>query len=203
MKRESKNDNLDNYRNKRLEKNEALIKKAISYIQSLSGEVTFSTVSKLSYELADIKNKEKGLTVAGITKNKLYRALVEKGQSSPLAIEKTNKKAKYSVGDLNLSLHRLRVENEKLKQDNKILTLKLKEVPDTVQLVEPVRDEIIEKNNHLQDISKSIVHRLCELEFAYIDANTRTLVLAHSGEVVIHREALEIFYKKELDGIKN
>lgn len=203
MKRVAKNNNLDNYRVKMQEQNEALVKKAINHIQSFSGAVSFSSVSKVTYELSNIENGEQGLTVAGITKNPLYRALVQdaKADKNPMKGGKT--RTKYSAGDMNLALHALRVENAKLKQNNKILTLKLKETPSLVQNVEPIRDDIIKTSNLLKSITKSIVNRLQELEVAYIDKENRSLVLSHFDEIIVPNEALKIFYKKELDEIKN
>ena len=203
MKRAAKNNNLANYRIKMQEENEALIRKSIAHIQSLSGSVTFSSVSKVSYELADIGKGKQGLTVAGITKNPLYRALVNDAKSDTTLTQGSIKRTKYSVGDMNLALHALRVENAKLKQDNKILTLKLKETPHSIQNVEPIKDEILKTNDFLMRIAKSIVNRLQELELAYIDKETYSLVLAHYGEIIVHNEALKIFYKKELDEIKS
>ena len=203
MKREPKNNNLTKYREEMLKKNETLIKRAITHIQSLSGAVTFSAVSQVTYDIADIQNGQKGLTVAGITKNPLYRGLIERAKTQTLAIENTGRKSKQSIGDMNLSLHALRVSNAELKQENKILRLKLKEVPDRIETVEPIRNDLISKHNQLQGIVRSLVNRLSELEIAYVDMETRSLKLSLYNSTIIPREALEIFYKKELDAVKN
>ncbi len=100
-------------------------------------------------------------------------------------------------------LHALRVENAGLKQENKTLALKLKEAPETIETIESIPDEIIKKAHALQSIARGIVNRLCELELTFIDSKTNTLMLAHYGEVIVHEEALKLFYKKEIDEIQS
>ena len=100
-------------------------------------------------------------------------------------------------------LHALRVENANLKRDNKILAMKIKEIPDVIETVPPIEDEIIKKANALQNIARSMVRRLCELELAYIDADTNTLRLSYYDETIVHAEALKLFYNKELDEIRS
>jgi len=203
--RKKKNNNLNKYRERLSENNEKLVRKVIAHIRGLSGAVTFSSVSKVSYELADVENGQKGLTVAGVSKNPVYRALIEEAKAnqdlhyiSPRSMPK-----KLSDGDIRLMLHALRVENENLKRDNKILTLKLKELPSPIETVSPIRDSIIQKSNFLQDIARSMTNRLCELELAYIDSGTNTLKVSHYNDVLVNREALEIYYKKELNEIQS
>jgi len=203
MPKKSKNNNLDKYREKRTKINTNLIKSAISHIQKLSGEVTFSSVSDVTYDLADMSKDEKGLTLSAITQNTLYRALVEDASEQQAFHKITPIKKNRSLGDINLMMHSFRVENQQLKREIKTLELKLREVNTDVQTIEPIRDEIIMMNEQLKDIAKSMVNQLCNLEIAYIDLENRNLVLALYGETIVHNEALQIFYKKELNEIKN
>ena len=203
MSKKAKNNNLDNFREKLTNVNEILIKKSIAHVQSLGGEITFASISKVSHDLAISLGKEKGLTSAGITKNPLYRSLVEEAKAKQALGEFVPIKKNLSQGDMHLTLHALRVEVEKLRIEKKTLEHKLRETPDRIQNVEPVRDEIIMMNNQLRDIAKAMVNQLCELELAYVDLDTRSLVLAVYGTIIVHHDALEIFYKKELDAIKN
>ena len=80
MVKKSKNNNLAEYRAFQEEKNKELILKAIKYIKTLNGIINFSTVSQVTYDLADPLKKEKGLTLAGVSKNKLYRSLIDKAK---------------------------------------------------------------------------------------------------------------------------
>ncbi len=203
--RKAKNNNLDIYKEKVASTNKALVKKAIAHIVDLSGEITFSSVSKVTYEVADIQKKQKGLTVAGISTSSIYRALVENAKANQDVGTDNRRRAKvknYSSGDLGLMIHSLRVENASLKQNNKILTSASREVEREIETVEPISEKIIKKGNALQDVSRSIVNRLCELELGYIDTQNN-LRLQGYEYILVHKEALELFYKKELDDIKS
>lgn len=199
-----KNNNLDNYRKKLVEINEALVRTAIEHIQKIDGEVTFSNVSKVTYDLADTETGQKGLTLAAITKNTVYRALVESAKASQSVFQAggAGNSKTLTSGDLRLSLHTLRVENAKFKQDNKLLKHKLMVFPEHTDTVEPIQDKIIRNANVLIDISRSIVNRLCELEIAYIDVQTETVRLIHYENVIVPKEALYLFYNKELENAK-
>jgi len=202
--RKAKNDNLQKHKERLVESNKALVNKAIAHIEELGGGITFSSVSKVTYEIADIQSKETGITLAGITKNPIYRALVEEAQANQNLDGKRKRSPnirQYSQGELGLIVHALRVENENLKHDNRILKLKLKEMPDVIETVEPIREKIIKKGNALQDVARSMVNRLCELELAYIDANN-TLRLHGYNYTIVGEEALKLFYEKELNDIK-
>ena len=203
MPKKSKNNNLDKYRKKRTKINTQLIKSAIAHIQNLSGEITFSSVSNVTYDLADMDKGEKGLTLSAISQNTLYRALVEDASDQQTFHKITPTKKNRSLGDINLMMHTFRVENQQLTREIKTLEIKLKEVNTNVQTIEPIRDEIIMMNNQLRDIAKAMVNQLCDLEITYIDLKNRDLVLSVYGTVIVHHDALEIFYKKELDAIKN
>ena len=73
-----KNNNLAEYRAFQEEKNKELVLKSIKYIKSLNGIINFSTVSQVTYDIADPLKNEKGLTLAGLSKNKLYRSLIDR-----------------------------------------------------------------------------------------------------------------------------
>jgi hypothetical protein len=77
MVKKIKNNNLAEYRAFQEEKNKELVLKSIKYIKSLNGIINFSTVSQVTYDIADPLKNEKGLTLAGLSKNKLYRSLIE------------------------------------------------------------------------------------------------------------------------------
>jgi hypothetical protein len=203
MSRRAKNNNLNKYREEQTKNNEILIRKAIAHIDALGGKITFSSVSKVSYDLAPSIGKEKGLSSAGITKNSIYRSLVNEAKARQSLGEIVPVKKNLSQGDMHLTLHALRVEVEKLRIEKKTLKHKLKEIPCSIQNIEPIRNEIIMMNNQLKDIAKTMVNQLCDLEIAYIDLETRSLRLAVYGTTIVHHDALEIFYKKELDAIKN
>ncbi|QOR61168.1 hypothetical protein ACM66Z_10910 [Sulfurovum sp. ST-21] len=206
MKHKAKNDNLKKHQQALVERNTALIKRVIEHIKQLDGEITMSIVSKVSYEIADSKKGEKGITLAGISKNKVYRALVEEAAASARMGEKQNRRGRppkhYSDGDIRMMLHALRTENALLKRENTILSQQLKEVPNAIEATEPVPDMIIREYNGVKNAARSMVSRLCEMELTYIDSETECLKVAHYNEVVVPKEALKLFYQKELHDIQ-
>ena len=206
-KKKLKNNNLVKHKEDLQKRNKALIIRAIKHIEQVGGKITMSMVSKVSYEIAKTEDKEKGITLAGISKNATYRALVEEAQAkedsginhNTVNKGKTND---YSNGDIRLMLHALRVENIELKRTNKVLVQQIKEIPDVIQTVAPIEDTLIKEYNAMRNMAKSLVTRLCELEVAYIDADEQSLKMAHFGYVIIPYEALKIFYEKELNDIQ-
>ena len=204
-KQKAKNDNLFKHKELLQKKNKALIERSILHITQLDGQINMSIVSRVTYELANIEDKEKGITLAGISKNPIYRALVEQAQANREM--KNGSKTKmgtshYSDGDIRMMLHAMRVENEELKRTNKILSQQLKEHSNVIETSEPIEDNIIREYNTIKDIAKSTVKRLCELEIAYIDTNTETLRVMHYDEILVPSDALKKFYLKELNEIQ-
>lgn len=203
----AKNDNLTKYREKSNQQNEMLIQRAIEHIASVGGDITFSTVSKVTYDIADYTKGEKGLTLPAISKSKIYRPMIEKAQASNMIVNPKQKvKAiggKYSVGDMQLVLHELRVDNAKLKIENKILAMQIKAVQIPIQGVGNIEESVIKKADEIKGVAHSMVNRLLELELAYLDTTSLTLNVALYDEVIVSYEALQLFYKKELDEIKS
>lgn len=206
MKNKQKNDNLSKYKESLQQRNKALIQRAISHIKKLGGEISMSNVSKVTYEIADIKEKEKGITLAGISKNPMYRALIDQASSEDRrqqGFQNIRGRAKrYSDGDIRMLLHTMRVENTELKRTNKILAHQLKEKENVIETSEPIEETLIIQYNEIRNTARAMVNRLRELELAYIDANTKTLRVMHYEEIIVPSEALELFYKKELDDIQ-
>lgn len=201
----AKNNNLETYRKKLVQSNEELIKNCITHIRSIGGEIKFSTVSRVSYGLAaEAKNGQKGLTLAGISTSPVYRLLVEQAQAdtSMHQVEHQGKVHRHSPGDMRLKLYALQSDNVKLKQEKRTLELKLNEVSPQIETVRPIRDEIIENSNELKIIANSLVTRLLELEIAYIDTKDETIKLLHYESVLVSKDALNKFFKKELDNAK-
>jgi len=61
MKKKPKNDNLKKHQTALVERNTALVKRAIEHIKRVDGEISMSIVSKVTYEIADRENGEKGV----------------------------------------------------------------------------------------------------------------------------------------------
>ena len=207
-----KNNNLAEYRAFQEEKNKELVLKSIKYIKSLNGIINFSTVSQVTYDIADPLKNEKGLTLAGLSKNKLYRSLIEKAKlsqnidinlKSNRGFYENSSNSNMTVADIKLQLHELRVKNVNLKMENKILSEQMKTLSSTVSTVEPVSDDMLKKYKFLYQICSNLISRLLELDVAYIDLERTTLNVQMYDDVILQKEALEILYKDKLNELKN
>lgn len=207
-----KNNNLAEYRAFQEEKNKELVLKSIKYIKSLNGIINFSTVSQVTYDIADPLKNEKGLTLAGLSKNKLYRSLIEKAKlsqnidinlKSNRSFYENSSNSNITVADIKLQLHELRVKNVNLKMENKILSEQMKTLSSAPNTIEPVSDDMLKKYKFLYQICSNLISRLLELDVAYIDLERTTLNVQMYDDVILQKEALEILYKDKLNELKN
>ncbi|MGJ0357559.1 hypothetical protein [Aliarcobacter cryaerophilus] len=207
-----KNNNLAEYRAFQEERNKELVLKSIKHINSLDGTINFSTVSQVTYDIADPLKNEKGLTLAGLSKNKLYRSLIEKAKlsqnidinlKSNRGFYENSSNSNMTVADIKLQLHELRVKNVNLKRENKILSEQMKTLSSTPNTVELVSDDMLKKYKFLYQICSNLISRLLELEVAYIDLERTTLNVQMYDDVILQKEALEILYKDKLNELKN
>ncbi len=207
-----KNNNLAEYRAFQEEKNKELVLKSIKYIKSLNGIINFSTVSQVTYDIADPLKNEKGLTLAGLSKNKLYRSIIEKAKlsqnidmnlKSNRSFYENSSNSNMTVADIKLQLHELRVKNVNLKMENKILSEHMKTLSSTTNTVETVSDDMLKKYKFLYQICSNLISRLLELDVAYIDLERTTLNVQMYDDVILQKEALEILYKDKLNELKN
>jgi len=203
MGRKPKNNNLQKYQQSLVERNTALIKRAIAHIKEFEGEITKSIVSKITYEIADPEKKEKGITLAGISKNSIYRTLIEEAAADTSKGRREFRGARqYTDGDIRMMLHAIRVENAQIKRENTILSQQLKEMPNVIEPTQTIPDKLIQEYNAIKNIARSMVSRLCEMEMTYIDIENECLKVAHYNEVIVPEEALKLFYIKELNDIQ-
>jgi len=206
MPKSQKNDNLAKYRERQQEQNKALVQRAIEHIQQLNGDVNFSLVSKVTYDIADATKGEKGISLAGLSKNKIYRSMIEKAKLSNGVNSdnlKNSTKSRVSIGDMQMSFHAIRVENAKLKMENKVLSERVKEITAPVQELGNIDINIMKQYDEMKQVCSSLVSRLLELELAYIDNEKKTLNIAIYDEVILQKQSLELFYQKELHAIKS
>ncbi len=206
MSKNQKNENLNIFRQRQQEQNKALVAKAIKHIEQLNGVINYSTVSKVTYDVADSLKGEKGLTLAGVSTSEIYRDMVNKAkvaQGSKKGVINAASKQTLSIGDIQMNFHALRIKNTELKQQLKILEKKLLSIEKPVQTMDNINEDILKKYEQFNQICNSLVSRLLELELAYIDLDTNTLNVAIYDEVILKKEALEFFYKDKLDELRN
>jgi len=206
MKHLAKNDNLQRYREKQSKVNEELVKRAIEHIQKLGGNVSFSLVSKVTYDIANATKMEKGITLAGLSKSKIYRPMIERAKLQNgfnTAKATSTAKNKLSLGDMQMSFHSLRVEVAKLKRENKILNDTLAKIQLENRTIENVDIDVLEQYDEMKQVCISITNRLLELELAYIDSEAFSLNVCAYNDVLVPSKSLQIYFKEKLDDFNN
>lgn len=194
-----KNDSLDRHREKMVEANEKLVHRAVERIVEMGGIPNFSLVSGLTHDLADRERGEKGITAAAISKNPIYREIVlsaARTASGGGTVSRSG--SRVSEGDARMLLHELRIENAKLKRENRILADRLsKRIPPRASAA-AVPENLVEKLREMRGIARSIVQRLMEQELAYVDGDG-SLVLALYETPLARKEAMEILFTEALE----
>ena len=187
-----KKDNLKQFRDKRVKKNTALIKRAIEHIMKFDGVITMSTVAKVTREIVNSDDGEKGLTLSAISKNEHYRLLIQEAeQKTP--IDKSMQVNPLSIGDARLQLHGLRVENLKMKDEIKVLRHKLKTIHLNNTQDNSQRIVIDENENIASSSIQNLINVLLEEEIAYLDAETMDLKLATFNSLLLNGKLVKKF----------
>jgi len=208
----AKNDNLLKYRKELQKRNEELILRAIKHIETLNGIINFSTVSQVTFDIAEPLKKEKGMSLAGISKNKLYRSIIEKAKlSQNIEVNlKTNRNfysnesnKNITIADIKLQLHELRVKNANLKMENKIISEQLKSINLTSNVVNTVDEDLVKKYKYFSQTCSNLINRILELDIAYIDLDNTTLNLQIFDDVILQKDAFELLYKDKLNELRN
>lgn len=209
MSSKAKNNNLSIYREEQQKRNKELILKAINHIKSLGGTINFSTISQVTYDIAEPLKKEKGISLAGISKNQLYRSLVEKASLSQNINPKTYSNVykasngNLSIPEIKMMLHELRVKNTNLKLENKILKDQLKTINPPSDKTPLINEDIVKKYKYFSDVCSNLISRLLELELVYIDLDEITLNVQMYDDVILQKETLELLYKDKLNELRN
>ncbi|MCG3683869.1 hypothetical protein [Aliarcobacter butzleri] len=179
-----KRDNLKNFRSKQIEINTKLIQKAIDNILNLEGVLTNNNVSKTTYLVADEKLGETGITPSAISKNNIYKSLIQKAKYRKN--DKSNVSYFSSSGDIKMELFKLKVEQEKLKKENIILKKLLKKYGGDLTMIDITNYEDNEKSQLIKQASKGLIQRLFELGLIEHNCDTGELVLVHLGDVLLN-----------------
>jgi len=168
-----------------------LIKKCIKYLIENNLPVNLSQVSRVSYILADINKNEKGLTTAALSKNKLYKNLIEQAALKQKKTLEELTAVEYEIpkADLRVQLHNQKIENEKLKLELKILKDQLSKV-EILKLNSIPQDKTIEecrelKQNYLKVKSAlvGILDKLFQEKIAEVKDNK--VVLAYFNDELL------------------
>lgn len=187
---EKNQDNFKKYRDKRSMINIKLIQKSIDNIVAMSGEITGNNVSKTTYLIADREAGEKGITPSAISKNAIYRTLIEKAKM--LSINNKNSINPITNGDMRMNLFNLRVEKEKLRRENIILRELLKKYGGNLSSIDIKNYENIEKTELIKQASIGLVQRLFELGIAEYDTTNGALVLSQLGDILLDMQGYSL-----------
>jgi hypothetical protein len=183
---EKNQDNFKKYRDKRSMINIKLIQKSIDNIVAMRGEITGNNVSKTTYLIADIEAGEKGITPSAISKNTIYRTLIEKAKI--LSTNNINSINRITDGDMRMNLFNLRVEKEKLRRENIILRELLKKYGGDLSSIDIKNYENIEKIELIKQASIGLVQRLFELGIAEYDTTNGALV----GDILLDMQGYSL-----------
>lgn len=192
----SKDANLSHYRQERLKINTALIRRCLEYMTINDIKITMSSVSDLSFRIAKYENKEKGLTTAALSKNELYRALIQESQQS--AFTKTgNKTYATPMGDaeIRLEIFKLKSKVAELKQENRILRHNLADTTERIDITSTPESEqvkIIQENNELKLALEGIIELLSKRKLAVFDIDKHIIKLSPPmGDILLRGELLK------------
>lgn len=187
---EKNQDNFKKYRDKRSVINIKLIQKSIDNIVAIHGEISGNNVSKTTYLIADIKTGEKGITPSAISKNAIYRTLIEKAKM--LSTDSKNSINPITSGDMRMNLFNLRVEKEKLRRENIVLRELLKKYGGDLSSIDIKNYENIEKIELVKQASIGLVQRLFELGIAEYDTTNGALVLSQLGDILLDMQGYSL-----------
>ena len=186
-----KKDNFKNYRIKQVEINANLIQKAIDSIIAIDGTLSNNNVSKTTYLIADEKLGEKGVTPSTISKNNIYKSLIEKAKLK----KHDNAKgiSKFSTnGDLRIELFKSNIEKEKLKKENIVLKDLLKKYGGDLTKIDITTYEENEKALLIKQTARGLIQRLFELGLIEHHFDSGSLILSHLGDVILQKNGFDL-----------
>lgn len=196
-------DNLKIYRDEKVKRNTELLKRAIEHIKQYSGTISMSNVSKVSYEIA--KDNENGLSVPALSKNKLYKALIEEAKNSSdshkqQAINKelSSKTLKdMSQPELIAEIYKLRVASLSNEKESYVLKDIIAEYKIDKNIVADVRSD--EESKECLFALEHAITVLLAQDILYIEHETFDVKLAAFGTLVLKGSV----YKKILNKANN
>lgn len=188
--------NLSNYRQEQSKINVALVNRCIEYLADNDINITLSSVSDLSFRIAKSENKEKGLTVAALSKNEVYRALIKEAEAKAFAkSDKTNYKAPLGDAEARLEIYKLKSQVAELKQENRILKHNLSNIDDhtgNIALTEPEQLNLKQENNELKLALEGVIEVLSRRGMAVMNLDKHIFKLSPPmGDILIRGEVLK------------
>lgn len=179
--------NLASYRREIKEKNFILITKAISHLKSIGANINQSSVSKVTYLIADPLIGESGLTAAAISKNPIYKTLItsEKLQMNHQQVTKDRYKTTLNEAEASLEIFRLKSEISQYKRDMKILQHHLKNIK-----YEDIKNDSasnIDENIELRDALTTIIEVLFERKLISFDTEFNLQLALYGNKLLSNK----------------
>ena len=158
-----------------------LIKDAIKHIMGLGGIINQSTVARATQDIADKSKNQKGLTPGAISKNDIYRDLVNNATEMSSNPMQPKSLKDYAQADIRIQLGALRVKYSMIKDENKIMKSKLESYKEETLSnsqnainTTSVDDNTLLFKHALKDIVKSLLIE----DVCYIDKDDGSLKLS-------------------------
>lgn len=187
-----KQNNFKNYKEKQKNINTTLIKKAIKYLKNSDTVLSNNKISQATYLLAEVALGETGITPSAISKNKFYKSLITQAKYEKQSFSSEFPNKLGTEGDIRMELFKVKVQNEKLKQENIILKELLKKYGGDLNTEEISQNKKIEDIKHIKETAKGLIQRLFELGLVEQNISTGNLVLAQLGDILLHKTSYKL-----------
>ncbi len=165
--------NLSKYQMKQSEINIALIKKSIQHIKDFHGEISQSSVSRATFDLADSSKNEKGIVASTICKNKIYKAIVDNAMLTDNKINLPKNIMDFSAMDTKIMLSARNIQYANLERENQVLKHQLREYQKESIVssghTNNIKSSDTTNEQYYKTILRDVIHTLLSSEVVYID----------------------------------
>jgi hypothetical protein len=192
-----KKDNLKSFREEKVKRNTLLIKRAIDHLKAFGGDISMSSVSKVTYDIG--KENEQGLSVPAISKNKTYRALVQEAQNTlqgkmkqPLS-SKTLKD--MSQAELIAEIYKLRISNLEIQKEFSVL----KEIIAEYDISTSAKQVQKKPDKECLFALQHALQALLAQDILYIEQNTFDVKLTAFGTLIIKGSIYKKYFNDKVE----
>lgn len=184
--------NFKLFKDKQQKTNTSLIQKAIKYLQNSNASLSNNKISETTFLLAESTLGERGITPSAISKNKFYKSLITQAKYEKLS-PKSNLSTKLGTdGDVRMELFQVKIQSEKLKQENMILKELLLKYGGDLTQNNISKEKEMGNSSLIQNTAKGLIQRLFELGIVEQNIDTGNLVLAQFGDILLNAAAYNL-----------
>jgi hypothetical protein len=193
-----KKDNLEQYRQDKVEKNLKFVKKAIEHLKKFNIEITLSNVSRTTYDLSS--ETQKGLSISALCKNKIYKELIDKEKNNDCLPKDQSKNSfnsktlkEMSEPELIAEIYKLKADN--LQKDKEISVFKDLLSEYKIDTKKTVNDSLNDKELYLA--LEHILTVLLDKEILYIDEKSFDVILSVYNNKILNGSLFKKIFPKE------